>query len=180
MADYPEKIDLNIIAHYQLGVVYFLSDDNENAERVGLKAMDLCKQHNQKRKEMITCALVSGVYQRRYLLSKVLEINQRSLALAIELNDSLGMSAGYNNTAQSYYTQDNYELAEKYAHLALNISEKIKDTASMAYALYSLSISVLDPDGGSKGSDYSLVGFGDGMDGRWLFLSYLFGFGYGK
>ncbi len=146
LEDYPKQVDMNIIAHYQLGVVYFLSDDNENAERVGLKAMDLCKQHDRKRKEMITCALVSGVYQRRYLLSKVLEINQRSLQLAIELNDSLGMTAGYNNTAQSYYAQDNYVLAEKYARLALEISEDVKDSASIAYALYSLSISIQDPD----------------------------------
>ena len=104
-------------------------------ERELEKALEICKEGNDRKNEGIIINNISQIYGARGDYEKALEYLQQSLAISKEIGDRMGEGTILNNISSIYYARGDYEKALEYLEQSSCNSLRREESLRINYIL---------------------------------------------
>jgi|GEM_PF-5834235 tetratricopeptide (TPR) repeat protein len=134
-----ENLTLLHSLYSQLGYLYYLLSDYEQAEYFFCNSLILSQKAGQRQEEGVDLNNIGQVYYAQGKDEAALINFHQSLKLRQEIKDQKGEGVTLNNIGQIYYTQGEYKKALRYFHQSLKIREDISDQKGQGVTLNSMS-----------------------------------------
>lgn len=128
----------------QLGNIYFLRSDYNEAMESALKSRELAINHEMEKETGNSLILIGRVYFELNSYDKSSEMFFESLKLFEKINDKAGIAESMGYVGNLFYTQKQYEKALDYLNKALELAKQIGNLKLISKQLNNIAVVYLD------------------------------------